>query len=282
MQTGITLNREQKLYVIPSGSGYTCFGFDNAALHHLQMLTQLVSLSMPSRQPGGEGPTLMDKVFQHPLAWKESDWGQVSGYDKYQKVLSLWSQSAASERTYFDPGTHPEVCRILERARKSGVQLRLFLGDTQTGRDWMEENDVVGRIGRSTGQMKVPLLIPKHDIYGSARGLLPWRVQVPCRSRRRTSRPLQEGRLGSRLRCLPDWSRNQRQHTSLVSAEVILTHCAEVKVTHLGEDDGLFGAVDVDPGASSGDTSDGPKGRRGESDRQAVGLLAQHRAAVPA
>jgi hypothetical protein len=168
MQTGITLNREQKLYVIPSGSGYTCFGFDNAALHHLQMLTQLVSLSMPSRQPGGEGPTLMDKVFQHPLAWKESDWGQVSGYDKYQKVLSLWSQSAASERTYFDPGTHPEVCRILERARKSGVQLRLFLGDTQTGRDWMEENDVVGRIGRSTGQMKVPLLIPKHDIYGSA------------------------------------------------------------------------------------------------------------------
>ncbi len=32
-----------------------------------------------------------------------------------------------------------------------------------------------------------------------------------------------------------------------VSAEVILTHCAEVKVTHLGEDDGLFGAVHVDP-----------------------------------
>ena len=45
-----------------------------------------------------------------------------------------------------------------------------------------------------------------------------------------------------------------------VAAEVILTHCAEVKVTHLGEDDGFFGAVDVDPGAGSGDTSDGPKG----------------------
>ncbi|MGB6100363.1 MAG: TniQ family protein [Comamonas sp.] len=44
-----------------------------------------------------------------------------------------------------------------------------------------------------------------------------------------------------------------------VGAEVILTHCAEVKVTHLGEDDGLL-AVDVDPGASSGDTSDGPQG----------------------
>ena len=67
-----------------------------------------------------------------------------------------------------------------------------------------------------------------------------------------------------------------------VAAEVILTHCAEVKVTHLGEDDGLFGAVDVDPGGSSGDTSDGPKGRRGEVDCEAAELLAQHGAAIPA
>lgn len=61
----------------------------------------------------------------------------------------------------------------------------------------------------------------------------------------------------------------------LVGAEVILTHCAELKVTHLGEDDGLL-AVDVDPGASSGDTSDGPQGRERQSNRQAVGVFAQH------
>jgi len=60
-----------------------------------------------------------------------------------------------------------------------------------------------------------------------------------------------------------------------VGAEVILTHCAEVKVTHLGEDDGLL-AVDVDPGASSGDTSDGPQGRERQSNREAVGVFAQH------
>jgi hypothetical protein len=67
-----------------------------------------------------------------------------------------------------------------------------------------------------------------------------------------------------------------------VAAEVILTHCAEVEVTHLGKDDGLFGAVDVDPGAGSGDTSDGPKGRGGQSDCEAAGLLAQHGTAIPA
>src|SRR5580693_2404340 len=54
----------------------------------------------------------------------------------------------------------------------------------------------------------------------------------------------------------------------------------EVKLTHLGEDGSFFEAADVDPGASSGDTSDGPTGRRIESDREAGGMLAQHRAAV--
>ena len=60
------------------------------------------------------------------------------------------------------------------------------------------------------------------------------------------------------------------------------TVTAEVKVTHLGEDDGLFGAVDVAPGECSGDTSDGPKGRGGQSDREAAELFAQHGTAISA
>ena len=59
-----------------------------------------------------------------------------------------------------------------------------------------------------------------------------------------------------------------------VSADVKLTHCAEVKVTHLGEDGGLFGAADVDPGASSGNTSNGPKGRECQSNSAPAGMLA--------
>jgi hypothetical protein len=43
-----------------------------------------------------------------------------------------------------------------------------------------------------------------------------------------------------------------------VSTGVILTHCTGVKVTHLGEDGSFLEAADVDPGASSGDTSYGP------------------------
>ena len=36
---------------------------------------------------------------------------------------------------------------------------RLMLGDPVTGKNWLEENDVVGMIGRSTGTKKVPLLL---------------------------------------------------------------------------------------------------------------------------
>lgn len=161
MQTGITLNPEQKLYVIPCGSGYSCFGFDNAALHTIQMLTQIVSVGYGPNATGA-----LERANQHPLAWRDSDYGQLSGYEKYQQVLALWSKSAASNQTYFDPGTDPQVKSILESARKSDRELRLFLGDTETGRDWMDENDVIGRIGRSMGPQKVPLLIAKNSDFG--------------------------------------------------------------------------------------------------------------------
>lgn len=59
-----------------------------------------------------------------------------------------------------------------------------------------------------------------------------------------------------------------------VSTGVILTHPTGVKVTHLGEDGSFAEAADVDPGASSGDTSHGPTGRRIEGDRAASGMFA--------
>jgi hypothetical protein len=58
------------------------------------------------------------------------------------------------------------VKSILNRAIEShkasyrtGQVLRLFIGDIATGRDWCNEWDVVGFIGRSTGSQKIPLLL---------------------------------------------------------------------------------------------------------------------------
>jgi hypothetical protein len=47
----------------------------------------------------------------------------------------------------------------LQQARAINTRIRLFFGDKDTGRDWGEENYVVGTVGRSAGPIKVPLLI---------------------------------------------------------------------------------------------------------------------------
>lgn len=59
----------------------------------------------------------------------------------------------------FDFGTDVKVARILEQSRLTGQRIRIFYGDTETGRDWLEEYDVIGKVGRSTGTFKIPLLI---------------------------------------------------------------------------------------------------------------------------
>ena len=62
--------------------------------------------------------------------------------------------------TTYHKDTPAEVIRILEAYRGDRTKrLRLAYGDTETGRDWGETNDVEGYIGRSTGTQKIPLLI---------------------------------------------------------------------------------------------------------------------------
>jgi len=143
----IKLNQEQQLYVIPCGDGYSCFGFSNA-----QRDTEFIAAQLQ----------------RHDLKPTSSEFGTLEGYAKYRAACQAWASSSKSKHTWFTPGTPPKVQRILEQYRESGDLIRLFLGDKVTGRDWMEENDVVGRIGRSAGSQKVPLLIVAGDDGGGA------------------------------------------------------------------------------------------------------------------
>ena len=61
--------------------------------------------------------------------------------------------------TTYHKDTPLDLARLLEQARISNKRVRLFYGDTKTGRSWHEENDVCGYLGRSTGAVKIPLLI---------------------------------------------------------------------------------------------------------------------------
>ena len=72
--------------------------------------------------------------------------------------------------TAFHTETPDEVCAILNSLLHTGHRVKIYLGDPETGRDWHEEYDTIGTIGRSTGTYKVPLLI--HSIRSMGGGAI--------------------------------------------------------------------------------------------------------------
>lgn len=73
--------------------------------------------------------------------------------------------------TSYDTRTPDEVINVLEKARQNRTRLHVSFGDSKSGRDWLEESDVYGVIGRSTGSVKIPLLIHNRRSLGGP-GLL--------------------------------------------------------------------------------------------------------------
>lgn len=76
--------------------------------------------------------------------------------DSYKFHRDLW----------FHKDTPLQVCDALASAYARQFRVRIWCGDVETGTAWMEEYDVVGTIGRSTGQRKVPLLINRTNSVG--------------------------------------------------------------------------------------------------------------------
>lgn len=75
---------------------------------------------------------------------------------QYKKVANI----------YYHIETPDAVVWALEHARSSRQRVRIYYGDTQTGRDWLEDHDVEGTIGNSMGPLKVPLLIHSRRSMG--------------------------------------------------------------------------------------------------------------------
>lgn len=85
-------------------------------------------------------------------------WTHAHGSVHYRKAPS---------GVHYHARTAPEVVKILEMARVSSLKVRLFYGDPETGKDWLEEHDVEGRLGNSMGPLKVPLLVAPGQIGGA-------------------------------------------------------------------------------------------------------------------
>ncbi len=68
--------------------------------------------------------------------------------------------------TSYHDETPDEVIRVLEQARLSRTRLHISLGDTGSGRDWLEEFETHGYVSRSMGPIKVPLILANRRSLG--------------------------------------------------------------------------------------------------------------------
>ncbi len=142
----VTVNGEQRLFVIPEARGWSCLGFDVVYKHLRALGEKLARFGIDIAQV------------------REEEIGSLAQYEQYREAIALIGDKDLG--TWFDPDTPKPVRAILERYRKTREHLRVFYGEPRTGRDWLEESDVVGRVGRSTGMLKIPLLIAAGESGG--------------------------------------------------------------------------------------------------------------------
>jgi hypothetical protein len=135
----VTVNQDQRLYVLHYGHGVSCLGFLNAE----KLCIQIALLLRRNDLMPSAGTT-----------------GTPAGYELYQEAISAWAASPQSRHTFFEIGTRQEVADVLKKyMQKNNEMLRIMVGDPETGVDSCSEFEVVGFIGRSGGSMKVPLII---------------------------------------------------------------------------------------------------------------------------
>ena len=58
------------------------------------------------------------------------------------------------------------LIHVLLTAYSYNFRVRIWYGDKETGRSWNEEYDTTGRIGRTTGNIKIPILVKTSRSWG--------------------------------------------------------------------------------------------------------------------
>jgi len=86
----------------------------------------------------------------------------------------------------FDENTCDRVKTVLAECYNKQYRVRIWYGDIDTGVSWLEEYDVTGTIGRSSGQAKIPLLIKNSRSNGGGGILCHCIIRIDVISSRRT------------------------------------------------------------------------------------------------
>lgn len=69
--------------------------------------------------------------------------------------------------TFYHEQTDEKIIRVLDRfMHDRDTRLRFCFGDADSGKDWEEEMDIVGYVGKSTGDIKIPILLYSKRSHG--------------------------------------------------------------------------------------------------------------------
>jgi len=140
----ITINTEQSLYVKTFGEGCTTWGFQNAF---------------------DETALLAERLGHPDLAPFVAEYGTEDVLKKHAKLIKLAAKDPRLG-TWFKKDTRDAVKKVIDRLIHTGETVRVFYGDSETGKSSMNEFDMIGTVGRSSGVLKVPLLLSQSDGFG--------------------------------------------------------------------------------------------------------------------
>lgn len=77
----------------------------------------------------------------------------------HSAALVKFKESPASSQTFFARDT-PEMVKLQLTLRMQGdTRIRIWYGDTKTGKATLDEHDVTGYVSRTTGTHRAPLLV---------------------------------------------------------------------------------------------------------------------------
>lgn len=111
-------------------------------------------------ETGAAVPVLTKQTRRHGKR-KSMETKNIDHGNGHKTTYKIWPSGTA-----YHIETPDRVCEILENARTSGNRIQIYYGDKETGRDWHEEQDTRGTIGRSSGTVKIPLLIATSRSHG--------------------------------------------------------------------------------------------------------------------
>lgn len=86
----------------------------------------------------------------------------------------------------FDENTCDKVKNALIACYNSKSRIRIWYGDNNTGESWLDEYDTIGTVGRSSGQVKIPLLLKNARSSGGGGILTDCIVRIDVISSKRT------------------------------------------------------------------------------------------------